>query len=237
MSRAGIDLSVLLQIATKPAQTPSVNSWAASMQAENLAAFGSIHPGFEGWKEEVARLRTLGLKGVKFHPDYQSFFVDDERVFPLYEALCEAQFIIVFHAGVDIGIPEPCHGTPERLARVVDAFPKATIVAAHMGGFLCWDDVEKHLAGRNLFFDTSYGLGYLGEPQFRRILKAHGADRVLFGTDSPWADQNEEKLKIEHLRLEPDVEQLVFSGNALRLLDRVGVLTKAAPLPPPFHRC
>jgi predicted TIM-barrel fold metal-dependent hydrolase len=218
MSRAGVTVSIIQCIATKPAQTPAVNDWAARVQDDHVLAFGSIHPGYEGWKEEVERIRGLGLKGVKFHPDYQDFFVDEERVFPLYEEIVRAGLIILFHAGIDIGLPSPCHGGPERLERVVEAFPSASMVAAHMGGFRCWDGVEKRLVGTNLFFDTSYGLGHMTKERFLRLLETHGRSRILFASDSPWADQAKEIEKLEALGLPADAMRAIYFENATRLL-------------------
>jgi len=89
----------------------------------------------------------MGLKGIKFHPDYQKFFVDDKKMFPIYETAFGLGLIVVFHAGVDIGLPAPYHATPERLEKIVRTFPRCKVVAAHMGGFSLWDDVERFLVG------------------------------------------------------------------------------------------
>jgi len=218
MQGAGIACSVNMPIATKPDQTQSVNNWAASIQAGDLLSFGTLHPKLETWEEEAKRIKSLGLKGVKFHPDYQDFFVDDETVMPIYERLAELKLIILFHAGIDIGLPPPCHCPPDRLAKVVKRLEGARIVAAHMGGFLRWNEVEEHLVGLDLFFDTAYGLGYLEPGQFVRILRGHGVERCLFGTDSPWADQADEVAKIEQLKLAPRDREAVLEGNARRLL-------------------
>jgi len=85
MKRAGISKSVVLSIATKPTQTENINNWSAEIQDEEIIAFGSIHPDYENWKAELFRIKNMGLKGIKFHPDYQKFFVDDKKMFPIYE--------------------------------------------------------------------------------------------------------------------------------------------------------
>ena len=108
-----------------------------------------------------------GIKGVKFHPDYQMFFVDEERMFPLYRQMADAGLIAFFHAGVDIGLPPPVHCPPDRLATVLDRVPDLTVVAAHFGGFKMWDDVEKYLIGRNLWLDTSLHAGVASGGAFR----------------------------------------------------------------------
>ncbi|RPI21860.1 MAG: amidohydrolase [Acidobacteria bacterium] len=218
MKRAGISCSVIQSIATKPGQTQSANNWAASVQGNGILAFGTIHPQLEQWEEEADRIKSLGLRGVKFHPDYQDFFVDAAAMMPVYEKLAKLDLIILFHAGVDVGLPAPYHCTPDRLARVVEALPGARLVAAHMGGYRYWDEVERYLVGRDLFFDTSYALGHINPKQFFRILDNHGAHRCLFGSDTPWADQAKEIEKIAEIDLKPGVRYAVLEGNARKLL-------------------
>jgi len=217
MKEAKIDKSVVLSIATKPTQTEKINNWAAEIQDDGIIAFGSIHPDYEGWKDELWRIKELGLKGIKLHPDYQNFFVDEERMFPIYELAFKLDLIIIFHAGVDIGLPAPFHCTPDRLLKVVKTFPQGKIVAAHMGGYKYWDDVENLLVGENLYFDTSYSLGWLDEVQAKRIINNHGFEKILFATDSPWSDQAEELSKIKNLNLGYEAESAILGGNAEKL--------------------
>jgi len=218
--RAGIDLAAVMPIATKPSQAGSINRWAAEINRHNgnLICFGSLHPMQDDWREEISRLVAEGIPGIKLHPDYQQFFVDDPELFPIYNALADAGLILLFHAGVDIGLPPPVHCTPARLARVLDAAPDLTIIAAHMGGYSCWDDVERYLVGRELYFDTSYSMADLGAERMTDLIHAHGAGRILFGTDSPWTDQSAEVANIRALPLTDDEKAAILGGTALRLL-------------------
>jgi hypothetical protein len=218
MRRSNVDYSVVLSIATKPSQTEKINTWSAEINQNGIIAFGSIHPDFEGYREELARIKSLGLKGIKLHPDYQLFNVDEERVFPIYELAVKLGLIVVFHAGVDVGLPPPYHCNPERLLKVIEAFPEGRFVAAHMGSFSYWDDVEKYLVGQNIYFDTSYCLGCIDHQQARRIIKNHDFRKVLFATDSPWTDQQEEILKLRKLGLGTDIEEAILGKNALNIL-------------------
>jgi len=220
MKIAGIDKSVILSIASKPSQTEKINSWSSEIQSDEIVAFGSIHPDYVGWKEELKRIKQLGLKGIKFHPDYQSFFVDEPRMFPIYESAFELGLIIVFHAGVDIGLPAPCHCTPDRLIKLVDAFTGGDFVAAHMGGYLYQDDVERLLVGRDIYLDTSYSLGHMSDEQAKRMIQNHDYKKILFATDSPWKNQKEEVIKLKSLYLDSEVENAILSGNSIRLLAR-----------------
>lgn len=218
MRNAGINHSVVLSIATRPAQTEKINTWSAQIQDKSITAFGSIHPDYNEWARELKRIKELGLKGIKFHPDYQNFFVDELRMFKVYELACELDLIIIFHAGVDIGLPAPYKCTPDRLLKVVKEFPGAKIAAAHMGGYSYWDEVERKLVGEDVYFDTSYSIGWMDSAQLKRILRNHDNKKILFATDSPWTNQHQEILKIKELGLDTNFEESILGKNAAMLL-------------------
>ncbi|MGI6776659.1 MAG: amidohydrolase family protein [Acetivibrionales bacterium] len=218
MEISGVGKSVVLPIATKPTQTEKINEWAFNIQGGGVIAFGSVHPYYTGWEKELKRIKEMGLKGVKFHPDYQQFFVDEKKMFPIYELAFELGLIVVFHAGVDLGFRPPFHCTPEKLSKVVKAFPGGKIVAAHMGGYKYWNDVEKYLVGMEIFFDTSYSLGCIGWHQAERIIRTHGYNKILFATDSPWKSQAEEIEKVRRLNLGEGEIDAILGGNAEALL-------------------
>lgn len=218
MREAGIDRSVVLSIATRPQQASNITRWAASIQDGSITAFGSIHPDSPDWRAELTAIWEAGLKGIKLHPDYQEFFVDEKRLFPIYEKAFDLGLIVVFHAGLDIGLPSPIHCTPGRLRRVVRSFPDGRIVAAHLGGFKSWDDVEKYLVGENIFLDTSFSLKWMERSRFLKILRTHGCDKLFFATDSPWSGQKEELELLRDLGLTPGEERAVTGGNAAKLL-------------------
>ncbi len=219
---AGIDLAVVQPIATKPEQTPTINRWAQNLGDPVLLGFGTLHPGYADWADEVNWLQQQGFRGIKFHPEYQQFFVDDERYFPIYEAVFQAGMVILFHAGADIAYEEPFHGTPQRLAHIVDTFPDGRIIAAHMGGYRFWTDVERCLIGRHIWLDTSFGLPELGPRRMVTMMRNHGLDRILFGSDAPWSDQATALAGIRSLDLTPAEQAAVLGGNATRLLGLPG---------------
>lgn len=220
MKRAGVDLSVIAPIATKPAQARGVNRCAVEINKANdaLISLGSLHPEQDDWRSEIDGLVASKIKGVKFHPDYQEFYVDEPRLTPVYRALAEAELIVLFHAGVDIGLAPPVHCTPDRLARVLDAVPELTVIAGHMGGYKRWDDVQRYLVGRDLFFDTSFSRADLGDKAMASLMREHGVDRMLFGTDSPWTDQEAEVEGIRALGFNKDEQCAILGGNAAKLL-------------------
>lgn len=220
MEKRGVDRAMLLPIATKPSQQTDINNWAKSVMGDGIFAFGSVHPEAEDKIEEAERISSLGLFGIKFHPEYQFFAPDDEKMFPLYEKMSELGLIAVFHGGWDPYGSGEIKATPERFAAIASAFPKLKIVAAHMGGIALWDDVERFTAGkyRNLWFDTGVVAKYISDEQMLRIIRLQGADRILFGSDCPWDDPENEIALINRLPLTDEEKELIFFRNAEELL-------------------
>ena len=215
----GAQYAVVLNIATNPRQQKSVNDYAMAIDAlEGLVAFGSVHPDSPYALDELERLARAGIKGIKLHPDYQHFFVDDERVFPLYEKAAELGLITVFHAGYDIGLPDPLHCSARALARALPAFNGGKVVAAHMGGYMQWLEALEHLAGLDIYFDTSYSYSRLPAPWAKRIIEKHSAARILFGSDMPWSPTDKEIGYIKCLALPAEDEAAILGGNAAKLL-------------------
>lgn len=218
MSRCGVDKSVVLPVATKPSQVGSINEWARETSDEELIFFGAMHPDDEDFNAVAQGLKNSGFAGVKLHPDYQLFFADEARIWPLYDALRGASLVLVLHAGVDIGFPAPVHCTPLMIKNVMKNMPGLTIVAAHMGSHALWRDVEEVLVGLPVYFDTSYSHYALGDEALLRMISRHGAENVLFGTDSPWKSADDEIARIRNIGLSFADQELIFYKNARRLL-------------------
>jgi len=220
MDDNGIGASVIQPVATKPEQLKSINEWAARVglaSGGRVVPFGAMHPDTEDYTEAVAHMVDLGLRGFKLHPEHQSFAPDEPRLEPLYEAALAHDMTVFFHAGADEVHPT-VHGTPDSFAAVLEAFPGLRIVLAHMGGYRVWNDVAEKLVGRDVYLDTAYTLGHLPDADFVEIVHAHGAERVLFGSDGPWTDPAAEIAWLRRLPLRAGVVDAVLGGNAERLL-------------------
>ena len=238
MARAGVDRSVVMPVATSPRQVPHVNDASARMNElgaqTGVLSFGCMHPDFDGWKEELARVRDLGLKGIKLHPQYQDTDFDDPRYLRILDRCGELGLVVLTHAGLDIGMPGKDNCAPEMVARVLEQVGPVKLVLAHMGGWRQWDRVEALLPGRGVYLDTSFSLGeivplddghyrpgdlpLLDEAAFLRMVRRFGPDRILFGTDSPWDDQETALARLRALPLEPAELEAILGGNAKRLL-------------------
>jgi len=218
-NEADLTYYVVLPIAVKPSQMRTVNDAALAHHGGKVIHFASIHPMASDVFDEIKRIRDLGFKGVKMHPEYQAFFVDDENLFPVYEALSKAELITVFHAGYDLGFFGPAKAAPHRLKKALPFFSGMPVVAAHMGGFADWMNVCEHLIGfPGLYLDTSFSHLHLPPKAATEIIKAHGTSHILFASDSPWADINSEKAYIEALSFSNEEKRRIFYDNAAKLL-------------------
>ncbi|MDE6833938.1 MAG: amidohydrolase family protein, partial [Ruminococcus sp.] len=212
---------LILPIATKPSQQTNINNWASSVMGNGLYAFGTVHPDADNAIEEIARIKSLGLYGIKFHSEYQKFFPDDEKMFPIYEKMAEYGLPALFHGGYDPLCDGIIRCTPERMARAVEKFPELTFISAHLGGLNLWDDVEKYLSGKfsNLYLDVSVIASTdIDKNQLLRIIKTHGTDRILFGSDCPWDNPANEIDMINNLPLSDKDKEKIFFRNAHQLL-------------------
>lgn len=221
MERCGVDMSVILPVATKPTQFDSIQSFAKSVNEQypgKLLSFGGIHPDCEDYKKELDIIKELGFKGIKIHPDYQGVMIDDVRYMRIIEYASELGLIILTHAGIDIGLPEPVHCPPRLMRKVLDAVKPKNMVLAHFGGWSQWEEVYEYLAGEEVFLDTAFIYDYIEKEQFFKILEKHGSDKILFATDSPWSDMATGVNWIRSLSLPQNVTEDILSGNAKRLL-------------------
>jgi predicted TIM-barrel fold metal-dependent hydrolase len=218
MAKDGVEIAVVQSIATNPRQMPKVNDFAMEINRDPaIVAFGSVHPDALDALAELERIHAAGLKGVKFHPEYQQFYADDEKMKPIYRKISQLGLITLFHAGQDIGFPPPYHGTPRHLLGALK-WLDTPVVAAHWGGMNTYQEVIESLCGREIYFDLSFGYGVVPKPLAQRIVDKHTPDRLLFGSDMPWHRPAWEKRLIDTLDLTQDEEDKIFFKNAQGLL-------------------
>lgn len=218
MQKQKVDISVALNIATNARQQKKVNDFAKSINSDEIIAFGSVYPKSEDAFDELERIKELGLKGVKLHPDYQGFQVDDPDLRPLYKKISSLGLITVFHAGVDFGFAPPYGATPEKMLTALKWFD-SPVVAAHWGGIGYNEETLNLLCGTPIYLDTSFGYSHVPKYHAKNILEKHGTDKILFGTDCPWhtAEMEFRLLKSLSLSLE-DFDKITYL-NAKKLLN------------------
>ncbi len=216
-TRADIDKMVIHAVATKYSQVEVINTYVSETvkkDPERLIGFGAMHRDFENYKQEIKRIKSLGLRGIKMHNDFQGFNIDDDKMMFVYEEIVKNDLPILFHMG-DRNVDS---SSPKRLSRVLERFPEMKAVAAHMGGVFMWDESEEYLVGRDVYFDTSSSLFLIGNERFLRMIKNHGADKILFGTDYPLSDYEKEFSYFEKLSLTEEEKDRIFYKNAYEFL-------------------
>ena len=221
MERNEVDLSVILPVVTKPSQFESVNLFAAEVNQKykgKLISFGGIHPDSEDYKAELDRIKDLGLPGIKLHPDYQKVMIDDSRYMNIIEYADSLGLMIIVHAGIDIGLPEPVHCPPDKARKVLESIKPDKLILAHFGGWKQWEEVYERLAGEHVYFDTSFTFDYIDQDTFLKILEKHGYEKVLFATDSPWSDAKKAVEYVRSLPIEQKKVDAVLYKNAQKLL-------------------
>ena len=240
MAAAGVDLSVVLPVATGAGQTAHINDRAIRIHREAAAtgidSFGAAHPDDPDWKRELEKIAAAGLKGIKIHPPYQETDLDDPRYLRILEKAGELGLTVVTHAGLDVGLPGFRQTTPDKIRRAVKAVGPVRLVCAHMGGWKCWKEVRDLLADTDIWLDTAFSLGpmtpdgdgypwtpeeleRLSAEDFCGLVRLFGAGRILFGTDSPWEDQAAELARLRALPLSEADLSAILGGNAERILN------------------
>lgn len=218
MDANGIETSVLCCIATRPSQFEPIFAWCQEIASERIVPFPSVHPTDERAVERIGQIARAGFKGVKMHPYYQDFAIDDPALYPLYKAMCEHGLMLTLHTGFDIAFERVEKASPRQISALIKQFPELKLILTHFGGWQQWDDVERTLLGRKVFMDISLSLEYMGADQTRRMLMGHPSEYLLFGTDSPWTDQAASIRAIEAMGLPEELRQKMFYDNARRLL-------------------
>ncbi len=214
-----------------------------------IISFGCIHPDFEDYRSELRRIKEAGIKGIKIHPIYQKHDIDDRYFLNIIDCAAENDLIVLTHGGLDIGFPGVVHCSPKMCRNVVDKIGKFKFILAHMGGWRNWDEVPELLADTDVMLDTSFAseeieplpdnywslkkgqkmskcsywdgqdISMLGPKEYERIIKAFGADRIMYGSDSPWTEQKKSIEFIRSLSISDDDKEKILGENARYIMN------------------
>lgn len=208
-------------VVTNEHQMRSVNDWVAAINRWPHLSLGGLYPcaPMPVILEEVHRIKKLGLYGIKFHPEYQGFRPLDPQFDIMWQTIRDEELPVLFHAGCDIAyLRKDQHSWPADFARLAERFPGLTIICAHLGGWLNWDLVESDLCGAPVYLDTAFAKGWMpDQEQFERIIRKHGVDKVIFGTDSPWNPLDAAVRELTETSLSDAEKHQIFWTNPARL--------------------
>ena len=232
MDAAGVSKAVVCPVATKPTQFQVILDRAKAVRdgefgeeaATRLVQLCSVHPADRDYEAHLKEVAAAGFKGIKLHPYYQNFRLDDPRVFPYFAALRDAGLFVVSHCGIDLGFTDvPMSCGPAQIATLLRAVPDLTFVAAHLGG--CGGNPSRAtdalLEFPKCYFDTAVVCCCDDDPESQRVMSEWPADRLLFATDYFWRDETFIADWVRRFRPQPDDLRKIFCANACRLLGMV----------------
>lgn len=206
----GISRYLVCSTATVPTQTVRINDFIkeeCDLHPE-FFGFGTLHPDMEGLAEETERVIDLGLHGIKIHPDFQKFNIDDASAYKIYEII-EGRLPILVH----MGDSRYDYSRPFRLARVLKDFPKLEVIAAHFGGYQRWEEAEGCLKHKNVKLDTCSSLFAITPAYARRLVSFYGAENLFFGTDFPMWNHMEELERFFAIGLKESDNRKILAEN------------------------
>ena len=215
-AEAGISRYVVLPVSNTPDRVQSINDFLYSQTQiyDDFIGFGTLHAAMADPTEELERIISLGLRGIKMHPDSQRFHIDDERLFPVYDAM-QDRLPVMLH----MGDPRYPYSHPARLRRVLDLFPRLQVIAAHFGGYRLFHTAWELLRDTDCIFDTSSALMFMEKGEAERYINSYGAERMAYGTDYPLWDPVREVERFSQLKLTDDQFDQIFHKTAERVLN------------------
>lgn len=214
---AGIDYSVCLAVANTPDRVEAANRFIGSLDRSRFIPFGTVHPMLAP-DENLASLRAHRVRGVKLHPVFQRYRLDDTQLYEVLAAL-EGVYPVIVHVGAGGGSDgSPC--TPAMLRKIVLTFPKLTVIACHFGGYQRLDEAAHEILGLPVYLDTAWPptLAGVHAESVRDFIRGHGVDRVVFSSDWPTASPAAEIRAIRALGLDDDDVDEILGGNIARIL-------------------
>lgn len=214
---APITHHIVHSVATRPEQVRSINDFIAEECSSNpnLIGFMTLHQDMENPLAEIERAQELGLAGVKLHPDTQRVNMDDPRLMTIYEAI-EGRLPLIMHCG-DYRYD---FSHPRRMRRILDAFPRLVVNAAHFGGWSIFDVAVEYMEDANCFMDVSSSMEFIGNRRTAELIRLYGTDRIMFGSDFPMWNPSDEYARFRNLPFSDSEFEDMTWHNAERFLGR-----------------
>lgn len=219
MDAAGIDKGLALGVGIKASVVTRTNEFIGTVPRDRLIPMGTVHPDLSV-EENIKSLRDNGIVGVKLHPLFQDLSFDDPRVLDILAALSEQGMPVVAHVGAGESAVANERGTPAKLRVIADRLPDLRLIACHYGGYHRLDEAEDHVVGSRVTLETSWPptMAELDRDRIVSLIRRHGADRVVFGSDWPMTDPAAEIAAIRNLGLSLEEEQGILGRNLARVL-------------------
>jgi predicted TIM-barrel fold metal-dependent hydrolase len=219
MAAAGIGHAMVLGVANVARTVQRTNEWIGAVDRSMFTPFGTVHPDLPP-DVNVRSLLDNGIRGVKLHPLFQDLSLDEPRVIELLHALAGSGVVVITHAGAGGSGDANDRGSPAALRAALDAVPALRLIACHFGGYHRLSEAEQLVVGSRAFLETSWPprLADLDRERVRSLIRRHGADRVIFGSDWPMADPAAEIAAMRDLGLDPAETEAILGGTLSGIL-------------------
>lgn len=220
-TEAGVNKFVIHSVATTPSQIDSINSFIVrTVQAnpDRFIGFATLHPDSPKLQEQFEWAMENGLRGIKLHPDFQRFDIDEEKAMPIYK-MAEGRCPVIIHMGDE----RTQYSKGEKLYKVLQRFEALDVIGAHFGGYSEWAESAAYLSLSNLYVDTSSSMFKLRPDQVRKLIDIYTPQKVLFGTDYPMWNARDELDFLSRVDISDEERELILHGNAERLFARYGI--------------
>jgi uncharacterized protein len=219
MDNVGIDKGLALGVGIKASTVARTNEFIGSVPRDRLVPMGTVHPDLSV-EENLKSLLDNGIVGVKLHPLFQALSLDDPRVHDILAGLSEHGMPVVTHVGAGEDEDANRRGAPALLRKLADSLPDLKLIACHYGGYHRLDEAQEHVVGSSVTLETSWPptMAELEPELVVKLIRTHGADRVVFGSDWPMADPGAEIAAIRNLGLTKEEEDGILGGNLARIL-------------------
>ncbi len=213
-SEVNVSKYLVCSTATTPTQTRSINEFInrqCSLHSEFIG-LGTLHPdmGKNDIYDEIEYIKSLDLKGIKLHPDFQKFNIDSPEAYNIYDAIGDSMPFLIH-----MGDKRYSYSHPSRLKKVLNDFPHLCVIAAHLGGYSCWDEAIEILSNvnKNLKFDTSSSLSLISKQYAQKLISTFGTENCFWGSDFPMWNHKDEYNNLLSLNLSRQENERIFSGN------------------------
>lgn len=219
MNDCKVDISIALPVATTVMQSESINKFAYTIRDDSVISFAGIHPMQDNMEKTLENIKNMRFLGFKLHPQFQDCDIDGKESIKLLQKAEQLGLYAVIHAGEDLSVMGGVHASPQKIRNAMEYVSGKYLIAAHLGGWNMWDDVEKYLVGTPVYLDTAMLSKFIDKNQYKRIINSHGSEKILFGSDSPWEKPSDTLNCLEELGLpQNDLENITFL-NAKRLFN------------------
>lgn len=217
LNETGVDKGVILPIASRPEHQKHVNDFAAGVMGRLLYAFGSLHPYAADIEDEMKRIMELGLRGVKFHPHYQGYDINDPKAVEAYMLCVKMDMPFLIHCGKDTGHPGKQNASYDKTIQIIPHIEGSKAILAHLAVNGEYDLLDDRVLGRDVYMDTAM-LQRFSTEQISIIVKKHGANKLIFGSDYPFGFPGEQINILKNCEIDADELSLIMEKNAQVLL-------------------